>query len=939
MKRIGKRMTAMVLALALLMSFGTAFATEVPVVDAALTQTDGNALLPEEVPVEETAPEEAELFPEDMGDAEEVLPEDEETEELEAEAEEEEETLVNASVSYFSDDDLFVYIGRSVTPTMKKAAPKGAVFTSSNTKVVTVDKTTGKLKGVGAGKATITLKSGSTKLDTLTVYGYQYTTFTKKETKDTAAPLLVTTTTGSVVHTYKTFNQQAQYDEGGHKLTNLSSHGCGISSTAELAQGFGLKDVTPVWLQQEGVPAVADSLGITLGNALGHGSGARPLGFYGMKQTLGQLGISSKVYTWTKNTRADAILEMTTALSEGRPLIVVVYKNSWNGIRLTTGYHFLLLTGIDKNGNVIFLNTSGGKVQYAMSATRKVTVSQLVNYFIRSDIKHTNSKDFFYYMPTGSGCMVCLEVTSNTLGKRKLAVSGKASITKASVTLSKTSYTYTGSARKPSVTVKMGSKTLKNGTDYTYWYNNNTTAGTNTAVVTIRGAGKYTGLLQKTFTINRANNTITASNQAVTGSTKAQTLQLSASAKEKAKITYSTTDKNVKVTSAGKVTIPANYGGKATITVTAAQTTNYKNATKNITVTVTGAKNTITASNQTVSASAKAQTLQFSASARDSAKLTYSTTDQTVKVSSSGKVTIPAGYTGKVTITVTAAKTTYYKKTTKNITLTVTASKNTIDIQDQVIPTSTKKQTVQLKATALDNAALTYSTSSKDVTVTAAGKVTIPAKYVGKVTVTVTAAATKLYVKTTKNITLSIRNPDNKITAKNKTVAVAAKKKTVQLSASALDGAAITFTTTNQTVKVSKAGLVTIPANYAGSVTITVTAAATTKYAKTTKKITLTVKPKAVTLSSVKSSAAGSLTGKWTKLAVATGYEFQYSTTKDFTSGKVSVAVKGASNVSKTVSKLTKGKKYYVRVRCYKTYNKKNYSSDWSNAKSVTVKK
>lgn len=932
MKQICKRMLALLLALTMLMSFGTAFAAELPVDETALTQTDGNALPPEEAAGEE-------LTPEDVG--EEVSGEEVDETDADADAdtpEEEEDALLNASVSYFSDDELFVYIGKSVAPTMKTAAPEGAEFTSNNTSVVTVNKTTGKLKGVGTGKATITLKSGGTKLDTLTVYGYQYTTFTKTATNNTASPLTVKTTTGSVVHTYKTFNQQAQYDEGGHRLTNLSSHGCGISSTAELAQGFGLTDVTPVWLHQEGVPAMADSLGITLGNAMGTGSGARPLGFYGMQYTLGQLGISSKVYTWTKNTQADAVLEMTKALSEGRPLIVVVYKDKWNGIQLTSGYHFLLLTGIDKNGYVIFLNTTGGKVRYAMGATRKLTVSELVTHFIRSDIKHTNTKDFFYYQPTGSGCMACLEVTSNTLGKRKLTVSGKPSITKATVTLSKSSYTYSGAARKPSVTVKIGSKTLKEGVDYTYWHNNNINASTS-AVTTIRGAGSYTGLMQKTFTINRAANTITASDQAVTGATKAQTLQLSATAKGSAKITYSTTDKNVKVTSAGKVTIPANYGGKAIITATSAQTTNYKKTTKDITVTITGAKNTITASDKTVAASDQEQTVQLSATARDNAKITYSTTDETVKVSSDGLVTIPAGYSGTVTITVTAKKSTYYKKTTKNITLTVTASKNTITIDNQVIPVSAKEQTVQLKAKALGGAALTYSTDSKDVTVTADGKVTIPANYTGNVSVVVTAAATGLYTQTSKTITLSIRNPDNTITAKNKTVAVATKKQTVQLSASALDSAAVTFSTTDTTVKVSKAGKVTIPANYAGSVTITVTSAATASYAKTTKKITVTVKPAAVTLSSVKSNAAGKITGKWTKNAAASGYEFQYSTTKDFTSGKVSVAVSGAANVSKTVSKLTKGKKYYIRVRCYKTYNKKNYSSDWSNSKSVTVKK
>lgn len=59
--------------------------------------------------------------------------------------------------------------------------------------------------------------------------------------------------------------------------------------------------------------------------------------------------------------------------------------------------------------------------------------------------------------------------------------------------------TYTGSSITPSVTVKDGSKTLVNGTDYTVSYSNNVNVGT--ATVTITGKGKYTGTRTVTFTI------------------------------------------------------------------------------------------------------------------------------------------------------------------------------------------------------------------------------------------------------------------------------------------------------------------------------------------------------------------------------------------------------------------------------------------------------
>jgi len=51
--------------------------------------------------------------------------------------------------------------------------------------------------------------------------------------------------------------------------------------------------------------------------------------------------------------------------------------------------------------------------------------------------------------------------------------------------------TYTGNYIRPSVTVKHGSKTLKQGTDYTVYYTSNLNAGT--ATMTITGIGNYTG--------------------------------------------------------------------------------------------------------------------------------------------------------------------------------------------------------------------------------------------------------------------------------------------------------------------------------------------------------------------------------------------------------------------------------------------------------------
>lgn len=107
-----------------------------------------------------------------------------------------------------------------------------------------------------------------------------------------------------------------------------------------------------------------------------------------------------------------------------------------------------------------------------------------------------------------------------------------------------------------------------------------------------------------------------------------------------------------------------------------------------------------------------------------------------------------------------------------------------------------------------------------------------------------------------------------------------------------------------------------------------------------TEKRTFTINPKGTSLSKVTSPKKAQLKVTWKKQATqTTGYQVQYSTDKNFKKGNKTVTVKGAKTTAKTISKLTKGKKYYVRVRTYKTVNKTNFYSGWSKSSSVTVKK
>ena len=73
--------------------------------------------------------------------------------------------------------------------------------------------------------------------------------------------------------------------------------------------------------------------------------------------------------------------------------------------------------------------------------------------------------------------------------------------------------TYTGQALTPAITVKDGETTLTLNTDYTVAYADNTAAGT--ATVTVTGTGNYSGEASATFTIVKADITMTTAPAAV----------------------------------------------------------------------------------------------------------------------------------------------------------------------------------------------------------------------------------------------------------------------------------------------------------------------------------------------------------------------------------------------------------------------------------------
>lgn len=107
---------------------------------------------------------------------------------------------------------------------------------------------------------------------------------------------------------------------------------------------------------------------------------------------------------------------------------------------------------------------------------------------------------------------------------------------------------------------------------------------------------------------------------------------------------------------------------------------------------------------------------------------------------------------------------------------------------------------------------------------------------------------------------------------------------------------------------------------------------------KGSRTVYFTVKPKGTSISKV-TGGKKKITVTWKKqTAQTTGYQIQYSTSSNFKNAKT-VTVSKNSTTKKTITGLKNGKKYYVRVRTYKTvktgHKSTKYYSNWSKAKNT----
>lgn len=153
----------------------------------------------------------------------------------------------------------------------------------------------------------------------------------------------------------------------------------------------------------------------------------------------------------------------------------------------------------------------------------------------------------------------------------------KTSIKKASVS-GISNKNYNGKSQKQSIKVKLGKKTLKQGTDYTVSYKNNKNIGK--ATVTIKGKGKYEGSIKKTFQI-----TVAKGKTYTAGNYKYKMTNASTNGKGTVTLAATTKSKSDSKFTSCKITDTVKIGGK-TFKVTAIGDNAFKGYKKIKTITI-----------------------------------------------------------------------------------------------------------------------------------------------------------------------------------------------------------------------------------------------------------------------------------------------------------------------------------------------------------------
>ncbi len=186
--------------------------------------------------------------------------------------------------------------------------------------------------------------------------------------------------------------------------------------------------------------------------------------------------------------------------------VTFIGENAFSGLNLAS------VTIPSTIGNYTVQNTDGSTTTYNLIGPMAFN---LFNYNLNYEV-HSKIKNPYNLIVTAIHPRVTLYVPVGTKAKYQNRAGWPTniveeiySIAKAEVTLSGTSFPYTGSAIKPTITsVTLDDVTLTEGTDFTVSYQDNTDAGMGQVILTGLAAAGYKDQVTATFTIEKVASTI-----------------------------------------------------------------------------------------------------------------------------------------------------------------------------------------------------------------------------------------------------------------------------------------------------------------------------------------------------------------------------------------------------------------------------------------------
>ena len=236
------------------------------------------------------------------------------------------------------------------------------------------------------------------------------------------------------------------------------------------------------------------------------------------KTVTAAVSVEPTSYTYT----GEAIVPTTVTVKDGTTVIpaseyTVTYGNNTNAGKATvtvkdqdggnyvvSGTATFTITKAELSGVTVSLKGW----TYGDTAKTPTVSGNLGGGNVTYQYKADNASTYTSTVPTNAGTYTVKATVAESANYKAATATGSFTIapktvTNAAVTLSQTSYAYTGRAFQPSVTVKDGTTVIP-ASEYTVAYTDNINVGTATVTVSDRAGGNYVVSGTATFTITKA---------------------------------------------------------------------------------------------------------------------------------------------------------------------------------------------------------------------------------------------------------------------------------------------------------------------------------------------------------------------------------------------------------------------------------------------------